>query len=53
MRATLTRTESVQRVFAAYELGEDKSYGHVKTRKTRSRSWSCAAIRYRPAPPAC
>jgi transposase len=37
MRATYTRTEGVRHLFAAYELGEDKLYGHVKPRKTRAR----------------
>ena len=37
MRATCTRTEGVRHVFAAYELGEDKLFGHVKPRKTRAR----------------
>ena len=37
MRATYTRTAGVRHLFAAYELGEDKLYGHVKPRKTRTR----------------
>jgi transposase len=37
MRATYTRTEGVRHLFAAYELGEDKLYGHIKPRKTRGR----------------
>ena len=37
MRATYTRTEGVRHLFAAYELGEDKLFGHVKPRKTRAR----------------
>src|ERR1700728_1813248 len=37
MRATYTRTEGVRHLFAAYELGEDKLYGHIKPRKTRAR----------------
>jgi hypothetical protein len=37
MRATYTRTAGVRHLFAAYELGEDKLYGHVKPRKTRAR----------------
>ena len=37
MRATYTRTEGVRHLFAAYELGEDKLFGHVKPRKTRTR----------------
>ena len=36
MRATYTRTEGVRHLFAAYELGEDKLFGHVKPRKTRA-----------------
>ena len=30
MRATYTRTQGVRHLFAAYELGEDKLFGHVK-----------------------
>jgi transposase len=37
MRATYTRTAGIRHLFAAYELGEDKLYGHVKPRKTRAR----------------
>ena len=37
MRATYTRTEGVRHLLAAYELGEDKLFGHVKPRKTRAR----------------
>jgi transposase len=37
MRATYTRTEGVRHLIAAYELGEDKLFGHVKPRKTRTR----------------
>ncbi len=37
MRATYTRTQGVRHLFAAYELGEDKLFGHVKPRKTRTR----------------
>ena len=36
MRATYTRTAGV-RLFAAYELAEDKLFGHIKPRKTRGR----------------
>jgi transposase len=36
MRATYTRTAGVRHLFAAYELGEDKLYGHIKPRKTRA-----------------
>jgi hypothetical protein len=35
MRATYPRTEGVRHLFAAYELGEDRLFGHVKPRKTR------------------
>jgi transposase len=37
MRATCHRTEGVRHLLAAYELGEDKLFGHVKPRKTRAR----------------
>ena len=37
MRATYTRTQGVRHLFAAYDLGEDKLYGHIKPRKTRAR----------------
>jgi transposase len=37
MRATCTRTAGVRHLFAAYELGEDKLFGHIKPRKTRAR----------------
>ena len=37
MRATYTRTSGVRHLFAAYELGEDKLFGHIKPRKTRAR----------------
>jgi hypothetical protein len=37
MRATYHRTEGVRHLLAAYELGEDKLFGHVKLRKTRTR----------------
>jgi transposase len=36
IRATYARTEGVRHLFAAYELGEDKLYGHIKPRKTRT-----------------
>src|SRR5262249_45651864 len=35
-RATYTRTGGVRHLFAAYELGEDKLFGHIKPRKTRA-----------------
>jgi transposase len=37
MRATYRRTAGVRHLFAAYELGEDKLYGHIQPRKTRTR----------------
>jgi len=37
MRATYTRNAGVQHLLAAYELGEDKMFGHIKPRKTRAR----------------
>jgi hypothetical protein len=37
LRATYTRTKGVRHLFAAYDLGEDKLYGHIKPRKTRTR----------------
>jgi transposase len=37
MRATYTRTAGVRHLFAAYDLREDKLYGHIKPRKTRTR----------------
>ena len=36
-RATYRRTAGVRHLFAAYELGEDKLYGHIKPRKNRTR----------------
>jgi len=36
-RATYARTAGVRHLFAAYELGEDKLFGHIKPRKTRAR----------------
>jgi transposase len=54
MRATYTRTEGVRHLFAAYELGEDKLFGHVKPRKTRARFLEfCRYLRslYPPATP--
>ena len=35
-RATYTRPHGVRHLFAAYDLGKDKLYGHVKTTKNRS-----------------
>jgi transposase len=37
LRATYTRTNGVRHLFAAYDLAEDKLYGHIKPRKTRTR----------------
>jgi len=37
IRATYHRTGGVRHLFAAYELGQDKLYGHIKPRKTRAR----------------
>jgi transposase len=37
MRATYNRKAGVRHLFAAYELGEDKMFGHIKPRKTRAR----------------
>jgi len=37
LRATYTRTAGVRHLFAAYDLYEDKLYGHIKPRKTRTR----------------
>jgi len=37
MRATYTRTAGIRHLLAAYELGEDKLFGHIKPRKTRPR----------------
>jgi transposase len=51
MRATYTRTAGIRHLFAAYELGEDKMYGHIKPRKTRARFLEfCRYLRslYRP-----
>ena len=36
MRATYNRTAGVRHLFAAYDLGKDKLYGHIKPRKTRT-----------------
>ncbi|MDA8263900.1 MAG: IS630 family transposase [Actinomycetota bacterium] len=35
-RATYTRTKGVRHLLAAYDLGQDKLYGHVKTKKDRT-----------------
>jgi hypothetical protein len=34
--ATYTRKAGVRHLFAAYDLGEDKLYRHIKPRKTRA-----------------
>ncbi|HEY7432661.1 MAG TPA: IS630 family transposase [Streptosporangiaceae bacterium] len=36
-RATYRRTAGVRHLFAAYELGEDKLFGHIKPRKNRAK----------------
>ncbi len=36
-RATYTRPHGVRHLFAAYDLGADKLYGHVKTTKNRTK----------------
>ena len=52
MRATYTRTEGVRHLFAAYELGADKLFGHVKLRKTRGRFLEfCRYLRTSTRPP--
>jgi transposase len=35
-RATFTRTAGVRHLMAAYDLGRDKIYGHIKTKKDRT-----------------
>ena len=42
-RATYTRTAGVRHLFAAYDLGGDKLYGHVKPPRPAPGSWSSAA----------
>jgi hypothetical protein len=37
LRATYTRTAGVLHLFAAYEPGEDKPFGHIKAHKNRAR----------------
>jgi transposase len=37
LRATYHRTGGVRHLFAAYDLGRDRLYGHVRPRKTRTR----------------
>ena len=53
MRATYTRTAGVRHLLAAYELGEDKLYGHVKPRKTRARSPGVLPVPALPLPLLC
>ncbi|MDX3078082.1 IS630 family transposase [Streptomyces sp. MI02-7b] len=36
-RANYTRLHGVRHLFAAYDLGKDKLYGHIKTTKNRSK----------------
>jgi len=36
-RATYTRPYGVRHLFAAYDLGKDKLYGHIKPKKNRTR----------------
>ncbi|WSU55599.1 transposase [Streptomyces sp. NBC_01092] len=36
-RATYTRPHGVRHLFAAYDLGRDQLYGHIKKAKTRSK----------------
>jgi len=36
-RATYNRNDGVRHLLAAYDLGADKMYGHVKTRKNRTK----------------
>jgi transposase len=46
MRATYIRTGGVRHLFAAYDLGRDRLYGHIKPRKTRTRFLEfCAYLR--------
>jgi transposase len=35
-RATFTRTKGVRHLMAAYDLNQDKIYGHIKTKKDRT-----------------
>jgi len=35
-RATYTRTEGIRHLMAAYDLGRDRIYGHIKTKKDRT-----------------
>jgi hypothetical protein len=42
LRATYTRTKGVRHLFAAYDLGEDKLYGHIKPRASGGEDTSVA-----------
>jgi transposase len=43
-RATYTRPHGVRHLFAAYDLGKDQLYGHIKkTKRTAASSWNSAA----------
>ena len=53
MRATYTRTAGVRHLFAAYELGEDKLFGHIKPRKNRARFLEFCRYLRSLYPPAC
>jgi transposase len=45
-RATYTRPHGVRHLFAAYDLGKDQLYGHIKKTKTRSKFLeSCRYLR--------
>jgi hypothetical protein len=43
MRATYRRTEGVRHLLAAYELGKDRMFGHVKPARPGAGSWNSAA----------
>jgi hypothetical protein len=42
MRATETRAAGLRHLFAAYDLGQDKLFGHIKPRVTGPGSWNSA-----------
>jgi transposase len=52
-RATYTRPHGVRHLFAAYDLGKDQFYGHIKRPRTGPSSWSSAATRARCTRPRC
>ena len=52
MRAAYTRTAGVRHLFAGYELGEDKLFGHIKPHKTRTRFLECCRYLRSLYPPA-